>query len=45
MLHGSPWIYWYSLCHQMITQQQLTGPQGLSGVTSKSHFFSQPMLA
>ena len=31
MLHGSPLHYTYSHCHQMISQQQPKGPQGLMG--------------
>ena len=45
MLHGSPQLYTYSHCHQMITQQLPKGPQGSSRVTPKSPFFSQPMAA
>ena len=45
MLHGSPWLYMYSHCHQMITQQRPKGPWGSSGVTLKLQFFSRPMLA
>ena len=44
MLHGSPWVYMYSHCHQMITQERPKGSQGSSGVTLKSQLFSQPML-
>ena len=36
MLHGSTWVYTYSQCHQMITQEWPKGPQGLSRVTLKS---------
>jgi hypothetical protein len=33
VLHGSPWVYTYSHCHQMITQQQPKGPRELVEVT------------
>ena len=33
MLHGSPWIYTHSHCHQLITQQQPKGPRGSLEVT------------
>ena len=45
MLHGSPWVYTYCYCHQMITQQRLKGPWGLLEVTQKSRFCSHPMPA
>ena len=35
----------YSHCHHIITQLLPEGPQGLSGVTLKLRFFSQPMEA
>ena len=35
----------YSHCHQMVTQQQPKGPQGLLEVSLKSQFISQPMPA
>ena len=28
VLYGSPWLYTYFHCHQMITQQQPKGRQG-----------------
>ena len=33
MLHGSPWLYTDSNCHQMITSKQPNGPQELLEVT------------
>ena len=45
VLHGSPWLYMSSHCHQMITQRQPNGPQGLLRVTLKSRISSQPMPA
>ena len=45
VLHGSPWLYTYSHCHQMITQKRPKHPWGLSKVTLKSQFFNLPMLA
>ena len=31
MLHGPPWVYSHSHCHQMITQQRPKGPGGVVG--------------
>ena len=36
--HDSPWVYTYSHCHQMITQQQPKGLRGLPEVTQNSDF-------
>ena len=42
MLHSSPWLYTYSNCHQMITQQR---PKGIGVVegSPKMRFFGQPI--
>ena len=42
MLHGSPWVYTYSHCHQMFTQHRPKGPGDLSEVTEKSQFPANP---
>ena len=42
MLHGS---HLYTHCQRMITQQRPMGPRGLSELTQKSPFFSQPITA
>ena len=45
VLHGSPWVYTHTHCHQMITKQWHKGPCRSSKVTQKLRFSSQPMLA
>ena len=41
MLHGSPWLYMYTHCHQMVTQQWRKGPWGLLQVIPKLRVFRQ----
>ena len=41
MLHGSPSVYTYSHCHQMITQQRPKGPWRLWVVTTNWRFFQR----
>ena len=36
VLHGSPWVYTYPHCHQMITQHQPKGTYALLKVTQES---------
>ena len=43
VLHGSPWVYTHSHCHQMITQAWPKGPRGLSEVSQKPEFSNGPM--
>ena len=44
VLHISPWLYTYSHCHQMATQQQPKGPNGFLGVHPEIPIF-QPTHA
>ena len=44
MLHGSPWVYMYSHCHPMITQQRPKGPRGWLRVPQVLQLLSQPGL-
>ena len=41
MLHGSPWIYVHSPCHQMISQTWPQGSLGSSKVARKLQFFKR----
>ena len=45
MPHCPPLASYALHCHQMIIQQQPEGPQGVSGVSPKLPFVSQPKPA
>ena len=42
--HGSPWVYVYFYCYQMIAQRRPKGAYALSEVTQELRFFSQQVL-